>query len=219
MENIIKEIKQDCRLAMNGVVSTAMRERGIIYKLNFGVEYPRIKQIAAKYEKSHELAQELWKTDIRELKIIAGLLQPVDSFLPEIAEIWMENINNCEIAEMTSMNLFSRLPYASTEVFKWIASEGKYQQYCGFLTLSRLFAAGNELNERATNEFIDQAIASALSEETYPRQGALNALSAFASQSKQNSRTIMTSIKQYQRSEKPLEKELYNFLSASTKGW
>ena len=48
MEDIIKEIKTDCRLAMNGVLSTSMRERGIVYKLNFGVEYPRIKQISQK---------------------------------------------------------------------------------------------------------------------------------------------------------------------------
>ena len=90
----LKEIKTQLRLSMNGAVSQSMREKGLVYKLNFGVELPRIKSIAAAYEKDHALAQALWKEDIRECKILAGLLQPVDSFLPEIADIWVENIRN-----------------------------------------------------------------------------------------------------------------------------
>lgn len=208
-EEIIKEIKQQCRLAMNGLVSTAMRDRGIVYKLNFGVEYPRIKEIAKRYEKSHELAQALWKTDIRELKIIATLLQPTEDFCPEMAEIWLEDIKNCELAEMASMNLFSKLPYASTEAFKWIASENDMTQYCGYLTLNRIMAGGAELNERAAQEFIDQATTAAISPETYPRQGAINAIKTFAEQNNANRKTIANLARQYQNSEKPLEKEFY----------
>ena len=82
----LKEIKTQLRLSMNGAVSQSMREKGLVYKLNFGVELPRIKSIASAYGKDHALAQALWKEDIRECKILAGLLQPVDSFLPEIAD-------------------------------------------------------------------------------------------------------------------------------------
>ena len=74
----LKEIKTQLRMAMNGTASASMREKGLAYKLNFGVELPRLKQIAAQYEKNHELAQALWKENIRECKILAGMLQPVD---------------------------------------------------------------------------------------------------------------------------------------------
>lgn len=57
----IREIKSKFRLFMNGKISQSMREKGIDYKLNFGIEYPRIKEIAAGYECNHELAQALWK--------------------------------------------------------------------------------------------------------------------------------------------------------------
>ena len=39
----LKEIKTQLRLSMNGAVSQSMREKGLVYKLNFGVELPRIK--------------------------------------------------------------------------------------------------------------------------------------------------------------------------------
>ena len=43
----LKDIKTQLRLSMNGVVSQSMREKGLVYKLNFGVEVQRIKGIAA----------------------------------------------------------------------------------------------------------------------------------------------------------------------------
>ena len=52
------------------------------------------------------------KEEIRECKILAGMLQPIETFYPEIADIWVENIRNIEIAELTCMNLFQHLPYA-----------------------------------------------------------------------------------------------------------
>ncbi|MBR5194071.1 MAG: DNA alkylation repair protein, partial [Bacteroidaceae bacterium] len=71
----IREIKKQFRLFMNGVVSQSMREKGLDYKLNFGIELPRLKEIAEKFKKNHEVAQALWKENIRECKILAGLLQ------------------------------------------------------------------------------------------------------------------------------------------------
>ena len=66
---LLKEIQTQLRLSMIVAVSQSMREIGLVYKLNFGVELPRIKSIAAAYEKDHALAQALWKEDIRECKI------------------------------------------------------------------------------------------------------------------------------------------------------
>ena len=154
----LKEIKTQLRLSMNGAVSQSMREKGLVYKLNFGVELPRIKAIAEGYEKDHSLAQALWKEDIRECKILAGLLQPVDSFFSEIADIWVESIQNIEIAELTSMNLFQHLPYAPAKSFQWIADEREYVQTCGFLTIARLLMKKGDMNERTANEFLDQAV-------------------------------------------------------------
>ena len=42
----IKDIKGQFRLFMNGVASQSMREKGLDYKLNFGIELPRLKEIA-----------------------------------------------------------------------------------------------------------------------------------------------------------------------------
>lgn len=172
----IRKIKQELRLSMNGVASALMRENGLNYKLNFGVEIPRLQSIASEFQPNHELAQALWKENIRECKILAGMLQPVDSFYPEIAEIWIEGMPTAEIAQLTVMNLFQKLPYASEKAFQWIAREEEMFQLCGYLLLARLFMKGEPLNERAENEFLDQASATISHAEGALKKAIVNAL-------------------------------------------
>ena len=45
IQDTIREIKSKFRLFMNGMVSQSMREKGIDYKLNFGIEYPALKKL------------------------------------------------------------------------------------------------------------------------------------------------------------------------------
>ena len=186
----IKDIKSKFRLFMNGMVSQSMREKGMEYKLNFGIEYPRIKEIAAGYEPDHELAQALWKENIRECKILAGLLQPADTFYPEIADIWIEGMDYPELAEYTVMNLFQRLPYASEVVFRWMADEREMFQLCGFLLMARLLMKGEKLNERAEAEFLDQACTAVEGDSGPVQKAASVALRKYAHQSRENKRTV-----------------------------
>ena len=62
----LKDIKTQLRLSMNGAVSQSMREKGLVYKLNFGVEIPRIKMIAEGYERTMTWRRHCRKEDIRE---------------------------------------------------------------------------------------------------------------------------------------------------------
>lgn len=208
----LKEIKTQLRLGMNGVVSQSMREKGLVYKLNFGVELPRIKAIAANYAKDHQLAQALWKEDIREFKILAGMLQPVDTFYHEIADMWVEEIRNMEIAELTAMNLFQDLPYAPAKSFQWIADQREYVQVAGYLTIARLLARKGDMEERASAEFLDQAIAAVLSDVYHVRQSALLAIRKFMEHSEANAFLVCRLAEKYAGSENETEQMLYHMV-------
>ncbi len=208
----LKDIKTQFRLAMNGAVSQSMREKGLVYKLNFGVELPRIKQIAARYEKNHDLAQALWKEDIRECKILAGLLQPVETFYPEIADIWVEGIRNIEIAELTSMNLFSRLPYAPAKSLQWMADEREYVQACGFLTAARLLMQKGDLEERAENELLDQATAAFLSGPYHVRNAAAALIRRYMQHGEEHAFRMCRRVEQMKDSPSADEQLLYNLV-------
>jgi 3-methyladenine DNA glycosylase AlkD len=157
VQDRILEIKQKLRLNMNGVASTGMREAGIEYKLNFGVGIPQLKEIASETGKSSELAVALWKEDIRECRILAALVYPEDQFLPDMADLWIEQIRYPDLAEVCSMYLFSRMKNAAEAAFRWIASDNAITRYCGFLTLAHLLRGEREMGPRYVQEVKDQA--------------------------------------------------------------
>lgn len=210
----LKDIKTQFRLAMNGAVSQSMREKGLVYKLNFGVELPRIKQIAARYEPNHELAQALWKEDIRECKILATLLQPIETFLPEIADIWVESIRNIEMAELASMNLFCRLPYAPQKSLQWMADEREYVQVCGFLTAARLLMQKGDVDGRTENELLDQSIAAFLSGSYHVRNAAAAVIRRFMQHSRENAFRMCRRVEAMKDSASLDEQLLYNLVKA-----
>ena len=65
LDTKISEIRRKIRLSMNGIVSEQMAQKGISYKINYGVSIPRIKEIAKDYAPDHDLAQRLWMLQIR----------------------------------------------------------------------------------------------------------------------------------------------------------
>ena len=175
----LKKIKQSFRLMMNGPASQSMREKGLNYKINWGVLIPSLKQMAKEYGKDYDLAIELFKEDIRECKILATMIMPPEKFLPEIADIWMEQTISYEIAEQLAFNLMQYVDYAPVIAFEWIASDKPLYKLTGYHLLSRLFMKGQEPDERGINEFLDQADSDLSGDDAMVKHAAYNCLLRF----------------------------------------
>lgn len=180
IESKIKELKRGFRLVMNGPASQSMREKGLDYRLNWGVPFIQLKQMAADLPHDYDFAIALWKEDIRECKILATLLMPHDKMPEEVAEIWMEQTHSQEMAEMQAFNLYQYVSYAPKLAYRWMALDDTVKEICAYDILGRLFMKGQEPNERGINEFIDQAVTALKSPSAGLRHAAMNALTRFA---------------------------------------
>ena len=176
----LRFIKQSLRGMMNGVLSQSMREKGLTYKVNFGVEMPRLCEFAAELPHTSALAAALWKEDIRECKILATLIMPAEKMLPEITDIWMEQVKSQEMAEMLAFNLLQYVDYAPAIAYEWIATDKTLYEIAGFQLLARLFANGQEANERGINEFLDQATVALQGDNMGIKHAAANCVLRFA---------------------------------------
>ena len=176
----IKQIKQSFRLMMDGAVAQSMRDKGVNYHLNWGATLPRLREMADEIGPDYDLAIALWKEDVRECKILATMLMPADKMLPEVVDIWMDQIPSLEIAEQLSFNLWQHLPYAPEKAYQWLASEREYDQYCGFHVLTRLFMNGQEPNERGINEYVDQLLSALQGPYPSVRKAAMQSVVRFA---------------------------------------
>lgn len=178
----IRAIKQELHAMMNGPVSNSLRDKGLRYRIIYGVEWNRLLDFAASLGQSSELAGALWKEDIRECRLLAGLVQPADEFPEELAEIWIEDMHYPEEAQYTTMTLFQNLPYAKKVAFKWIARENGMYQLCGFLLFARLFMKNDKaVDDRSANEFLDQAQSLIRTDNAALKSAVTNALMRYAS--------------------------------------
>lgn len=176
----LMEIKRSFRLLMNGPTSQSMAQKGVGYKINWGVPFIELKKMAQEYGKDYDLAIELWKEDIRECKILATLIMPAEKMLAEITDIWMEQVKSQEMAEMLAFNLLQHVEYAPVIAYQWIASDKPLYEIAGFQLLARLFANGQEANERGINEFLDQASVALQDDNMGVKHAAANCVLRFA---------------------------------------
>lgn len=140
---------------MNGVISTSMRQKGMNYKLIFGVPIPEIKHIAAAHEPDAELARALWKEDVREMKILATLLFPAGSMTQEEALAWMREIPYPEIAEQCCNNLFPSVQQPDQLALKFLADKkSPFGRMCGFLLWAQLFKKNLAVEKSRVEAFL-----------------------------------------------------------------
>ena len=190
IHDVVKGIKQSFRLMMDGAVAQSMRDKGLNYHLNWGATLPRLQAKAEEIRllvigsrllvNLYDLSIALYKENVRECKILASMLMPPDEVLPEVIDIWQEQIPTQEIAEQLAFNLYQHLPFAADKAYQWIASDKEYDQLCGFHVLSRLFMNGQEPNERGINEYLDQALCALQGPYPAVRKAAMQSLQRFA---------------------------------------
>lgn len=180
IEDKIRELKRSFRLVMNGPASTSMRDKGVDYKLNWGVPFMQLKSMAKELPHDYDFAIALWKEDIRECKILATLCMPDDKMPEEVADIWMEQTHSQELAEMQAFNLYQNVSYAPKITYRWMASSNPLYEICAYDILGRLFMKGQEPNDRGINEFLDQAVTALKSDSAGVRHAAMNAVTRFA---------------------------------------
>ncbi len=212
MQNKLKQIRTQLRLSMNGIVSTSMREKGASYKMNFGVSIPKLKEIALTHEKDDDLADALWKEDVREMKILATLLQSFDSFTQEKAETWAQMINQTEIAEQYSFNLLQNLHYAEDLAAKWILQDNEYLSLTGYLLYTHLLTKGIELNETKTSSLLLHAKKVLDGEFTFIKRAALTALKRYGRQSPEKASAVLSLLTDYPSSGSSEKQEFYEDL-------
>ena len=218
LQDELKEIRTQLRLAMNGVISASMREKGIVYKLNFGVPLPEIKQIAAAHKPDSGLAAALWKEDIREFKILASLLQPVDEFSAQKAEQWVKDIPYLEIAEQCSHNLFYKLPDVEDLLLGSVFNvQDEYARTVAFLVWAELFKEGKDLIAPVRAAFIVECMRTIawpdFGASFKEKQAAVKAMKFYGRQSAERARQMLGGFDEFPEFMKtPEGQEIYNDL-------
>lgn len=123
VEDDFKKLLKLVTLRMNGVTSSSMQDKGMNYEKNYGVAYPVLKELAAKFQPNNLLALKLWHHKWRETFILATLLADSknipDTFLNEM----VYTAPTEEVMNHIAGNTILSHPEFELKIEKWIKSE------------------------------------------------------------------------------------------------
>lgn len=194
-EEKVKNIKRTFRLFMNGVASHSMREKGMSYKVNWGISIPALRSIAADYEPSRELALLLWESDVRECKILATMLMPPALCDEATAERLVSECPNQEIAEVLAHNVLQKIPGTMTLAGRLLADNRPLARLCALHLCSRLMSGGAVLSREMTETLAGMVVAAAKEGNTGMLHAAINCVTKYSDTPQQYTSLLQQSLK------------------------
>ncbi len=141
----VREIKKSFRMYMNGVTAQSMSDKGCKYKISWGVSQQHLQEMASEYGKDSELALELWKSLVRECRLLATMIMPPEEMPIDTARQWMEESHTRELKEMLVFNLLRHVPYGFSLALEWLDSDDNLYKECGFNLAGRMFSSGTSI--------------------------------------------------------------------------
>lgn len=151
---LLSDIHAQFRRLRCGAVAESLQAQGIRYRLAWGVESYRLKEIAQRYRPDASLAERLWNEETRESRMLATRLYPLESLTEEKAEEWSRQIPYAEIADQACMNLFARAPFAPRLIERWLTGT-PMQRYCALQLALRLDYRPTHVVEQAAQMAAD----------------------------------------------------------------
>ncbi len=155
-EEKVRHIKQSFRLYMNGETAESLREKGLQYKICWGVSLQHLQEMAAEYGKDKALAEELWKSRVRECKMLAILTYPVKQFSEQTAYSWLSELDSQELAEQLVFQILQNVPYSKELALRLLASDKHIQLLCAFNLLGRLFMKHVDFSEEGIMLYLNK---------------------------------------------------------------
>lgn len=137
-EKKLQQILSSIKSRKSGEVSDLMNEKGIAYKLNWGVSIVELREIARMFEPDHLLALKLWNKQWRETMILATLLDEPGLVSEEQMDFWTKSFENPEIAEQASTNLWVKTKYAFIKSLEWCRGKKHLVRFSGVHLMGRL---------------------------------------------------------------------------------
>jgi hypothetical protein len=155
-EKKLQQILSLIKLQKSGEVADLMKQKGIQYKMNWGVSIIELREIAKQFEPDHLLALKLWNKQWRETMILATLIDDPKQVTEEQIDFWTKTFENTEIAEQASANLWSKTKYAFIKSLEWCRAKKHIVRFTGIHLIGRLALTDKSAIDEMFDPFFEE---------------------------------------------------------------
>lgn len=150
-DNTINDIILELKSKANPETVKGMARYGIDTSKALGITIVDLRKLAKSIPKNHNIALDLWKTDILEARFLASMIDKPEEVTEKQMEEWVLDFNSWDICDQTCNNLFKKTSFAHSKAIEWATREEEFVKRAGF-TLMATLAVGDKKAENTCFE-------------------------------------------------------------------
>jgi 3-methyladenine DNA glycosylase AlkD len=105
---------------------------------SFGVSMARMRVLAKRLGRNHDLAAALWDTGWYEARMLATLVDEPERVTAAQMDRWCRDFDNWAICDTACFALFDRTPHAWRKIEPWSERRGEFQKRAAFALLASI---------------------------------------------------------------------------------
>jgi len=135
-----------------------------------GVSMPQVRALAKGRQRSHELALELWATNIHEARILASLVDEPQALTREQMEAWVKDFDSWDVCDQVCMNLFGPHPLGTEMALAWPRRSEEFVRRAGFVLMAVQAVHRKDMPDAAFEPYFPLMLCYAIDERNFVRK-------------------------------------------------
>jgi 3-methyladenine DNA glycosylase AlkD len=111
---------------------------GIQTRRALGISMPKLRTIARREGRDHDLALALWASGIHEARILAALVDEPTAVTEAQMEGWAGQFDSWDLVDQCCGGLFDRTPWAYSKAVEWAGRPEEFVKRAGFSLMAQL---------------------------------------------------------------------------------
>jgi 3-methyladenine DNA glycosylase AlkD len=149
---------------------SGMARYGIETRKALGVAVPELRRLAKAIGTDHELAVELWETEIHEARMLAAMVDDPAFVTEAQMEAWVHDFDSWDLCDQVCGNLFDRTPFAFRKAVEWSAREDEFVKRAGFAVMACAAVHRKDVDDEQFEVFLPIIRAEATDDRNYVKK-------------------------------------------------
>lgn len=188
----LNEVSDRSRLA-------GMARYGIATDKALGVAVPELRRLAKAIGRDHELAVELWGSEIHEARMLASMIDDPRQVSEPQMEAWVHDFDSWDLCDQVCGNLFDRTTSAFRKAVEWSARDDEFVKRAGFALMASAAVHRKEVDDATFEVFLPIIRAEATDDRNYVKKAVNWALRQIGKRSPELNRKAIATAKQIQK--------------------
>lgn len=188
----LSEVSDRSRLA-------GMARYGIATDKALGVAVPELRRLAKAIGRDHELAVELWGSEIHEARMLASMIDDHRQVTGSQMEAWVHDFDSWDLCDQVCGNLFDRTTSAFRKAVEWSARDDEFVKRAGFALMASAAVHRKEVDDATFEVFLPIIRAEATDDRNYVKKAVNWALRQIGKRSPELNRKAIATAKQIQK--------------------